>query len=134
MPAKATDPARSIRSCTHAGGRGESRRSGKGERGTGKGAVDRGTEARRRELGDYTPRVPIVLGSGLGTIAAAIGEPRRVPYAKIRGFPEPLVPGHKGELVAGTLAGVPVLVQQGRFHLYERHTPTTAALPVRAVH
>ncbi len=108
--------------------------SGKGERGNGKGAVDLATEALRRELGDYTPRVAIVLGSGLGTLAAAIGGPRRVPYAKIPGFPEPSVPGHKGELVAGTLAGVPVLVQLGRFHLYEGHTPTTAALPVRVFH
>jgi len=108
--------------------------SGKGERGNGKGAVDLATEALRRELGDDTPRVAIVLGSGLGTIAAAIREPRRIPYAKIPGFPEPSVPGHQGELVAGTLAGVPVLVQLGRFHLYEGHTPTTAALPVRVFH
>src|SRR5881396_2431550 len=42
-----------------------------------------------------------------------------------------LAPGHKGELVAGTLDGVPVLVQSGRFHLYEGHAPAVAALPVR---
>jgi len=47
------------------------------------------------------------------------------------GFPKPAAPGHKGELVAGTLEGVPVLVQSGRFHLYEGHAPQVAALPVR---
>jgi len=88
----------------------------------------------RRELGSFAPRVAIVLGSGLGVVADAVGEPRRVPYARIPGFPTPGVLGHKGELVAGSLAGVPVLVQQGRFHLYEGHAPATAALPVRVFH
>ncbi|HSE27380.1 MAG TPA: purine-nucleoside phosphorylase, partial [Gemmatimonadales bacterium] len=47
------------------------------------------------------------------------------------GFPPPTVEGHKGELVAGTLAGTPVVAQSGRFHLYEGHDPAVAALPVR---
>jgi purine-nucleoside phosphorylase len=55
-----------------------------------------------------------------------------MPYADIPGFPASKVAGHAGELVAGTLEGVPVLVQSGRFHLYEGHPVATAALPVRA--
>ncbi len=107
---------------------------GTGETGNGKSAADLATEAVRRELGDFAPRVAVVLGSGLGALAETVREARRVPYARIPGFPEPGVAGHIGQLVAGTLAGVPVLVQQGRFHLYEGHSAATAALPVRVFH
>jgi purine-nucleoside phosphorylase len=72
-----------------------------------------------------------VLGSGLGFLAADIVDPLRIFYRDIPGFPEPGVAGHKGELVAGTLEGVPVIVQAGRFHLYEGHSAAVAALPVR---
>ena len=48
-----------------------------------------------------------------------------------RDFPAPTVIGHSGELVAGTLAGRTVLVQSGRFHLYEGHPAAYRALPVR---
>jgi len=107
---------------------------GTGETGNGKSAADLATEAVRRELGNFAPRVAVVLGSGLGALAETVREARRVPYARIPGFPEPGVAGHTGQLVAGTLAGVPVLVQQGRFHLYEGHSAATAALPVRVFH
>src|SRR5207249_456808 len=49
------------------------------------------------------------------------------------GFPEPGVAGHKGELVAGKLEGVPVIVQAGRFHLYEGHPAGVAGLPARVL-
>lgn len=89
------------------------------------------SEAIRRRLGALQPRVAIVLGSGLGFLADELERSIRVPYRDIPGFPEPGVAGHKGELVAGTLEGVPVIVQAGRFHLYEGHAPAAAALPVR---
>ena len=79
--------------------------------GRGTGGVEEAADAVRRELGSFAPRVAIVLGSGLGVVADAVREPRRVPYAKIPGFPAPGVPGHQGELVAGSVAGVPVLVR-----------------------
>jgi purine-nucleoside phosphorylase len=75
--------------------------------------------------------VAIVLGSGLAGVADAVRDPVRILYRDIPGFPEPGAPGHKGELVGGTLDGVPVLVQSGRFHLYEGHAPAVAALPTR---
>jgi len=75
--------------------------------------------------------VAIVLGSGLGSVADAVQSAIRIPYSSIPGFPEPGAPGHKGELVGGTLEGVPVVVQSGRFHLYEGHAPEVAALPTR---
>jgi purine-nucleoside phosphorylase len=88
-------------------------------------------EAVRARLGSRRPAVAIVLGSGLGGLADRIGDAVRIPYGEIPGFPPPTVEGHKGELVAGTLAGTPVVAQSGRFHLYEGHDAATAALPVR---
>ncbi len=85
----------------------------------------------RRAFGDLEPRVAVILGSGLGALAESVDRPVRLPYAKIPGFPRPTVHGHAGELVGGTLEGVPVLLQSGRFHLYEGHAPDMVALPVR---
>ncbi|PYO94855.1 MAG: purine-nucleoside phosphorylase [Gemmatimonadetes bacterium] len=100
---------------------------GKGDEGGTSAAV----AAVRKRLGTLKPRVAIVLGSGLGFLADAVADPVRILYSTIPGFPEPGVAGHKGELVAGTLEGVPVLVQAGRFHLYEGHPAEVAGLPAR---
>ena len=94
-------------------------------------AIEAAAEAVRTRIGAAAPRVAIVLGSGLGQLADAVAQPVRIGYADIPGFPKPGVAGHKGELVAGSLEGVPVLVQSGRFHLYEGHPIETTALPVR---
>jgi len=98
---------------------------------TEQGAVAAATKAVAARLGKHKPRVAIVLGSGLGFLADEVVNPIRIPYDQIPGFPEPSVAGHKGELVAGTLEGVPVIVQAGRFHLYEGHPAEVAALPTR---
>ena len=104
---------------------------GKGETGKGKGLIEEATSAVARRLGKLKPRVAIVLGSGLGGVADVVRDAVRVPYREVPGFPEPGAPGHKGELVAGTLEGVPLVVQSGRFHLYEGHPADVAALPTR---
>src|SRR5947199_8106719 len=93
--------------------------------------IRRATDAVARRLDGLRPRVAIVLGSGLGSVADAVQSAIGIPYSAIPGFPEPGAPGHKGELVGGTLEGVPVVVQSGRFHLYEGHAPDVAALPTR---
>ncbi len=93
-------------------------------------------EATARSIQDRigaVPDVAIVLGSGLGKLASRLENPRRAPYSAIDGFPTTTVVGHQGELVAGKLGGREVLVQSGRFHLYEGHEPETVALPVRAM-
>jgi purine-nucleoside phosphorylase len=64
-------------------------------------------------------------------LADAVERTAVISYRDIPGMPEPSVPGHVGEFVAGTLEGVPVILQKGRFHLYEGYTPTVVALPVR---
>ncbi|MBI3983548.1 MAG: purine-nucleoside phosphorylase [Gemmatimonadetes bacterium] len=85
----------------------------------------------RQRLATLEPRVAIVLGSGLGGLADSVTDAQRIPYRDIPGFPEATVAGHAGLLVAGGIEGMPVLLQSGRFHLYEGHEPATVALPVR---
>jgi purine-nucleoside phosphorylase len=82
-------------------------------------------------LGGFRPQVLLTLGSGLGGLADEVADPMVVPAAEV-GLPTSRVPGHAGRLVAGTLAGVPVLVQQGRVHLYEGWSAAEVAATVRA--
>jgi purine-nucleoside phosphorylase len=85
----------------------------------------------RRFVGSREPAALLVLGSGLGPLVERLEGASRLPYRDIPGFPEPTVAGHAGELVAGRLAGRDLLVQSGRFHMYEGHDAATSALPVR---
>jgi len=85
-------------------------------------------------LGVREPVAAIVLGSGLGELAARIERPTSVPYAEIPGFHGTSVAGHRGELIHGMLAGREVLALAGRFHMYEGHGARTAAYPVRVLH
>lgn len=76
--------------------------------------------------------VAFVLGSGLGVFADRIEKPRAIPYAEIDGMPRSSVPGHAGKLVIGEIAGVRVVAQQGRVHLYEGWSPDDVTRCVRA--
>jgi purine-nucleoside phosphorylase len=95
------------------------------------GQVEATAEFVRERLGGRRPEVAIVLGSGMGPLARRVGEAVRIGYGEIPGFPGTTVVGHQGELVAGILGGRRVLVQSGRFHLYEGHPASLAVLPVR---
>jgi purine-nucleoside phosphorylase len=86
----------------------------------------------RSQLRGRTPTVGIVLGSGLGDLVSRMTDTATIPYADIPGFHGSTVVGHTGELVMGRLAGVEIIAQSGRFHLYEGHTADTVTLPVRA--
>jgi purine-nucleoside phosphorylase len=77
------------------------------------------------------PAIGLILGSGLGEVASAVGRPVTVPYTAIPGFPPSGVAGHAGQVIAGDFAGVSAIVMQGRLHLYEGHSPDGVALPVR---
>lgn len=71
-------------------------------------------------LGGRTPKLAIVLGSGLGALSSEIRDGVRIPYAELPGFPTGGVTGHAAELVAGTLGRTEVLILSGRSHYYER--------------
>ncbi|MEI6739390.1 MAG: purine-nucleoside phosphorylase [Gemmatimonadaceae bacterium] len=80
-----------------------------------------------------TPVCAIVLGSGLGGLAARVAGAVRIPYAEVPGFPAVAVAGHAGEVIVGQLADRPVVMLAGRFHMYEGHSAQVAAFPVRVV-
>jgi len=84
-------------------------------------------------LGGLSPRYGIVLGSGLGSLVEAVADPVRISYGDIPGFPVSAVSGHSGELVAGTIGGVPVLVLSGRVHFYERGDANAMRGPIETL-
>src|SRR5438128_12441233 len=71
-----------------------------------------GDVIRARKPG-FTPRVALILGSGLGVLAEQMADAVAISYADLPGFPISTVHGHAGELVLGTLAGVPVACMKG---------------------
>jgi purine-nucleoside phosphorylase len=78
-------------------------------------------------------RIGLVLGSGLGAVAAALRDAVRIPYEEIPHFPKSTAEGHAGILVLGTLDNIPLAVMQGRAHLYEGYSSGQVVLPVRAL-
>ena len=76
------------------------------------------------------PRIGIVLGSGLGGLAYELENPVVIPFDQLPGWPAATAPGHEGRLLIGRLAGVQVVMLQGRFHLYEGHDPGLVVQPV----
>ena len=78
-----------------------------------------------------TPKVALVLGSGLGGYADEIDVDSAVDYKDIEGFPVSTVPGHQGRFVFGHVRGVPVIAMQGRVHFYEGYDISDVVLPVR---
>jgi purine-nucleoside phosphorylase len=80
-----------------------------------------------------TPRIGLILGSGLGVLADEIGNPVKIPYNEIPDFPISTVEGHAGQLVFGLLSGVEVVAMQGRFHFYEGYSMEKVTFPVRVM-
>lgn len=88
----------------------------------------------RTKLGSFQPKVAMVLGSGLGYLGDVVEDPIIVPYGDIPHFKHSTAPGHKGQLVFGTLAGKPVAVMQGRMHHYEGYSYEEVSYAVRVLH
>lgn len=80
-----------------------------------------------------TPRVGLILGTGLGGLASQIHDQAVIPYGQIPHFPESTVQSHAGQLVCGTLSGVPVVAMEGRFHFYEGYSMQEITFPVRVM-
>ena len=79
---------------------------------------------------DLEPAVGIVLGSGLGGLADDLADAVAIPFADLPGWPAATAPGHVGRLLLGRLEGVPVVMLQGRLHLYEGNHPGLVVQPV----
>src|SRR5690349_3957349 len=97
-------------------------------------AAGRAAEVIRKRVGSIEPVAGIILGSGLGGLAARIADPVVIPFAEVPGFPTATVVGHAGKLMIGTLAGRQVVTLAGRFHMYEGHDAALAGFPVRVLH
>ena len=87
----------------------------------------------RAKIGDFQPQVLMILGSGLGYLGDIVEEPIVVPYRDIPHFKVSTAPGHKGQLVFGTLAGKRVAVMQGRMHHYEGYSYEEVGYAVRVL-
>ncbi|HET9345702.1 MAG TPA: purine-nucleoside phosphorylase [Candidatus Limnocylindrales bacterium] len=87
-------------------------------------------EAAVRARTDLVPELGIVLGSGLGGLADDVRDPVPIPFDELPGWPAATAPGHVGRLLLGTLAGRPVVMLQGRFHMYEGNDPGLVVQPV----
>jgi xanthosine phosphorylase len=81
----------------------------------------------------FQPRVALILGSGLGVLAEQMTDAVSISFADLPGFPISTVHGHAGELVLGTLAGVPVACLKGRAHFYEGYGPGVMISAVRTM-
>lgn len=80
-----------------------------------------------------TASTAVVLGTGLGDLAAEITVEAAIPYCEIPGFLRVAAPAHKGVLVCGRWHDAPLLMLQGRCHTYEGHASADLALPVQTL-
>ncbi len=79
----------------------------------------------------HRPKVGLILGSGLGSLAEEVTDADIFPYQDLPGFPVSTVKGHAGQLVIGELDGQTVVAMQGRIHYYEGYTMKEVTFPVR---
>ena len=91
------------------------------------------TAAAVRSRTTDTPRIGLILGSGLGGLASAVANPVIIPYRELPYWPVSTVVGHSGQLVLGRLQDRQVVVMQGRAHYYEGYSMAQITLPVRVM-
>lgn len=87
----------------------------------------------RERFSGTVPKMALVLGSGLNSMANAIEDATIFSYLDLPDFPEPTVEGHAGHMHIGTLEGKPVICMQGRAHAYEGHPPEKLAFATRVL-
>ncbi|MCD4752354.1 MAG: purine-nucleoside phosphorylase [Anaerolineaceae bacterium] len=80
-----------------------------------------------------TPKIALILGSGLGSLAEMVNSPDVIPYGDIPHFPQSTVQGHSGQFVIGTLEAKTVMIMQGRVHFYEGYSPNQITFPIRVM-
>lgn len=91
----------------------------------------RATNYIKNKIGSFTPRIAIVLGSGLGVLADEFEDLITIKYNDIPDFPVSTVSGHAGELLIGKISDVPVIAMNGRFHYYEGYDLEEVTFPIR---
>ena len=86
-----------------------------------------------RQVTSATPRVGLIVGTGLGQLVSEITVEHVIDYDSIPHFPVSTVESHHGKLHVGTLGSVPVVAMQGRMHLYEGYSAQEVTFPVRVL-
>ena len=86
-----------------------------------------------RKVWSRTPHAGIILGTGLGGLVEEIAVDASIEYGDIPHFPRSTATSHRGRLVCGTLAGLPVVAMEGRLHMYEGYSLDQITLPVRVM-
>ncbi|MEY2537848.1 MAG: purine-nucleoside phosphorylase [Verrucomicrobiota bacterium] len=94
--------------------------------------VDKDNDALNK-LRSWHSQTAIILGSGLSSIVPNAGDKEIVPYAEFGEIPQPSVPGHAGRFVLAKIENVPVIVAQGRVHLYEGWNARQVTASVRVL-
>ena len=90
-------------------------------------------QALAARLGSFRPRILLILGSGLGTMADTVDNPLHVPYDEVPHMKRSTPPDHKGRFVFGRLGRQDVAVMQGRLHTYEGWSFADVSFPVRVL-
>lgn len=85
----------------------------------------------KNKLGEFNPKIAIILGSGLGVLSDEFDKKIVIKYNEIPNFPISTVEGHAGELIIGLLNGVEVIAMNGRFHYYEGYDLKETTFPIR---
>ena len=80
------------------------------------------------------PRAAVILGTGLGRLVEHVQPDVMIPFDRPSGFPAHAALGHHGRVVCGRLNGVPLILLDGRCHLYEGYSLDQVTLPVRVLH
>lgn len=94
----------------------------------------RATDYIKSKMGTVSPKLAIVLGSGLGVLADEFENLITIKYKDIPDFPVSTVSGHAGELLIGTISDVPIIAMNGRFHYYEGYELDEVTFPIRVFH
>nr|WP_226375412.1 purine-nucleoside phosphorylase [Effusibacillus dendaii] len=94
--------------------------------------IDESASVIRKQISG-TPKIGLVLGSGLGILAEEVENAVTIPYDTIPHFPVSTVEGHAGQFVFGRFAGQMVAMMQGRFHFYEGYSVGQVTFPIRVM-
>lgn len=86
----------------------------------------------RAACAGVVPKALVILGSGLEGVVGETRVVSMIAFGDVTGFPPPTVEGHAGRFVFGYVGETPVLIMQGRIHLYEGHPIEMLAIYVRA--
>ncbi len=79
------------------------------------------------------PKVAIILGSGLSSVARMVKDDSPLSFADIPKFAKPSVEGHGGLVHSGSIGGTPCLICDGRLHYYETGSMDESLYPLKAI-